>query len=356
MRKFCAAVFFLLLCAPSAGAKNLTNGSSLNPAEDSVYTAVTKINSELDVIYGYLNTLYKLQAASSAPSGNAAFDLWFDTAGASPVLKYYTGSTWAGLPAAYTSGITLDQAQVGTSENCTLERETWNSSTVMINASAITPATVMVGANLLQVTGKITLNFTAVADGHYYVYPVRTGSTTAFTLAYQDYPVTTVRTIGEVWVTGGFPVHIASYDSYEHQRVQYPLGLFIVTRATPQATATTYSVIAHDTEISDSENAVVSGVFTAQRQGWYEIHATERVATPVPTTHCIAIYKNSTAIAEYCHQALYVATQAYIFLYPGDTISSYSKTTPGGATEYGYGSGGNMFDTTMWGRWIGTAF
>lgn len=357
-------VFMLIgLTAGSSGAKTLGNesGVTAGAATISGVDAVLNIDAELTRIFSYLNTLYKLQAQASNPTDNSTYDIWLDTTvPASPAIKYYNGTTWETLvnPAAYSSGLTYADAMVGSSENCTLEKDGATKS-VMVNASTRLPCTLQVGSNLLQVTSKVAYDFTAVAAGKYYVYATRNGSTTAFTLAYHTSQTGTDRYLGEVDLNASStPVRVLSYNGTEHQ---HGLRQAAMGRTPDSAEATTYTQVTYPETLIGAGSAWGASTtdFTPTTAGYYEIvvnNVVYGVGGAAITEHCIkVVWNNVLGFHENCGRVGKASSFATI------TVPMYFNGTTDHFHVLAYATpastvvGTNVYSSSVWARWIGPA-
>jgi hypothetical protein len=357
MKRFLMCMTALAVAA-TVQAKSLSNTSGLAPTTDSVYSAVTKINNELGVIYTYINTLFKMQAQSTAPSGNATYDLWEDTSTTPPTLKYYDGDSWESLSsAAFSSGLTLESSAKGVMTHAYLVRENATSTRLMVPAYSHMPAIVEIGDKVLQNTSAVYLDFSGVAAGQYWVHAVRSGATTNFTLAYDASP-TNVPYIGTVILSATSTIaRVVAYESYRIQTGLMPLEYFHVAQTGALAIGAAYVMFPFNTEIYDLDGRVSSGVFTCARAGWYELHGNMQAShiTPAETTmSCITFLKGPTLVGENCSMAGYVSNTAIVNLAVGDTITMHGVVSPGGGDLQIVS--GRTWTNAMWGRWIGVDY
>lgn len=76
---------------------------------------------EFTEVYNYLNLVRKAQAGTVAPTAPETNDLWLDTSGTAPILKYWSGSIWATISSpSVTNRNTVLQGTVDGSGNPTL--------------------------------------------------------------------------------------------------------------------------------------------------------------------------------------------------------------------------------------------
>lgn len=346
------AALSIIFSVSFSEAKNLVNTSGLAPESDSVYSAVVKVNAELDVMYTYINTLFKLQAAAVQPSGNSTYDIWLDTTTSPPVLKYYTGSAWTALNTTqYTSGLSLENSIAATSHNATLVRESASSTRVMVVSSATRPSTIEVAGQLLQNTSTVYLEFAGVAAGIYYVHGERVGQTTAFSLAYDASYSSTVDYLGAVKLSStGVISFVSSDDVAAVLNKIRPIGLVFAYRVEAMNRAETSYQFSWEYVQSNVDGWLYQNRYTPLKRGWYEFHATQSIAGGLGG--CIMINVNAVEIAAACNASPPAKVDAYYYMDGVDDYVEIWSTSQNGSVTYTT----SMYSNAFWGRWIGMDF
>lgn len=282
--------------------KAIVNTVNTADGGDSVYQGIVNILAELSLIYGHINTLWKLSSGTTPPSGAEVNDVWVDTSGATPVLKRLASTgpdTWANLGAtgAYNSGVALDDAVKRYTRGMVLAR--YSASALRIAATSTIPATVVANGVLLQNTSNTDLTGFS-ADGVFQVYAERNSTSANFRLGKDT--VGAVLSSGKVKIAevvyqgGDFKV-IENIEHFPHFD-QAPRGMFVITRDTDQnitedeATNVNFLTVVNDewSQYDSTEDTII-----IRRTGWWRIGASVRVHVATAThVRCEVRVKTST--------------------------------------------------------------
>lgn len=390
MRKLFSTLLLLLLAGPAFALESQQN--SINYTTDTYVEALQALDDEVDVLYGHINNLFKLQASATAPAVGTRdqYDLWFDTGNTS--LKYWDGAAYQTLvsPTAWNSGVALNDGMRGYSKNMYLVR--YDADDLRIVGTTSAPATVVVVDGegdilLLQNTTNTTTTglFTGASSGNYDIAAEQDGTGTTFTLARAAAGAYSGggRVIGQVGYSGSDFTWIKNYEVSEPLKHSFPEGLFHAYLTTEQSLdgdpTASCELVELTNEVIDQNgwfDATTNYTLTPTWNVWMEIHA-HAVFSDIADGNSVSVriirryganpedieVHENRVYSSGASSVLSVGVTAITKVLTTDTIEMWACTNDGNTdlTDIqGFVSGGfnvsQQTATAMWGRVIGRVY
>jgi hypothetical protein len=277
-----------------------------------IHDGTQLLDTEFDLVYAILNRVKKADYGTTQPAAGTreTGDLWMDSSGTTPTLKYYDGGSWTEVwssAASYTAGITMEDAMDDYTRNALIVENVDGDNLDLVATSAV-PVTISIAGEVRQITSTIQKDISAVTVGEYDVFVKQDGSS-GFTLDVGAAPYSVnadERIIGSVYLSDTGAVEWVQSD--EHVGAMHPANLngklgafeaYITNGSANQDTWSDWTTVIFDTEVFDNDGWFDNTTyqFTPQQEGYYFIYAH---VTVIPTsdngTRTISIFKNGTEL------------------------------------------------------------